>query len=90
MPFLPLDAAFAINMPGGMEWLVVLVIALLLFGKRLPDIMRSLGGSVREFKKGMDVDSPSAQEAPPSTPPVPGAVSRDPNPPADTPKPPDR
>ncbi len=90
MPILPLDAALAFGMPGGMEWLIVLVIALLLFGKRLPDIMRSLGGSVREFKKGMDVDSPTAQPGPTSPPPVSGAVSRDSLPPADPPQPPDR
>jgi len=89
MPFCPLQAAFAFNMPGGMEWIIILVIALLLFGKRLPDIMRSLGGSVREFKKGMDVDAPTSLPAPPSSP-VAGAVSRDPQPPTDFPKPPDR
>ena len=45
--------------PGGYEWLVILFVALLLFGSRLPSLMRSLGGSVREFKQGMDgkVDS---------------------------------
>ena len=85
MPYLPLPPAFAFSLPGGMEWIIILVIALLLFGKRLPDIMRSLGGSVREFKKGMDVDAPSSLPAPPSTP-VAGAVSRD-QPPVDPPKP---
>ena len=85
MPFVPLDAAFAFGMPGTTELIIILVIALLLFGKRLPDILRSLGGSVREFKKGMDVDAPSSLPAPPSTP-VAGAVSRD-QPPVDPPKP---
>jgi len=36
------------------ELLAVLVIALLLFGSRLPTVMRSLGKSVTEFKRGMN------------------------------------
>jgi TatA/E family protein of Tat protein translocase len=60
-------------MPGGMEWLVILLIMLLLFGRRLPEIMRGLGGSIREFKKGMDTEE-SSKITP--TPPADGAVSR--------------
>jgi sec-independent protein translocase protein TatA len=50
-------------MPGGYEWLIILFVALLVFGNRLPSLMRSLGGSVREFKRGMDspVDSGTAK-----------------------------
>ena len=33
--------------------LIVAVIALLLFGDRLPEVMRSVGRGVMEFKKGM-------------------------------------
>jgi sec-independent protein translocase protein TatA len=33
--------------------LVVMVIALLLFGNRLPSVMRSLGQGIVEFKKGL-------------------------------------
>src|SRR5262249_44715775 len=33
--------------------LVIGIIAILLFGKRLPDIARSLGKSMAEFKKGL-------------------------------------
>lgn len=42
---------------GGLSafhWLVVMVIVLLLFGNRLPSVMRSLGRGVVEFKKGME------------------------------------
>lgn len=38
---------------GGWEWIVVVFAVLLLFGaKRIPDLARSLGQSIREFKKG--------------------------------------
>ena len=41
----------------GWEWIVVLVVALLLFGKRLPEVMRAMGQGIREFKKGMSEDT---------------------------------
>lgn len=37
------------------EWWPILIIVVLLFGARkLPDLARSLGGSINEFKKGMN------------------------------------
>ena len=36
-----------------MELMVVLAIAVLLFGKRLPEVGRSLGRGIVEFKKGL-------------------------------------
>jgi sec-independent protein translocase protein TatA len=46
-----LQAVF--GMPGGYEVLVIGFVALLIFGNRLPSVMRSLGKSVTEFKKGV-------------------------------------
>jgi sec-independent protein translocase protein TatA len=40
---------------GSQELLVILVIVLVLFGaNRLPQLARSLGSSLKEFKKGID------------------------------------
>lgn len=37
---------------NGVEWLLIFVVALILFGpKKLPELGRSLGKSLREFKK---------------------------------------
>ena len=38
---------------GWPEMLVILVLALLVFGKRLPEVGRSLGKGLVEFKKGL-------------------------------------
>jgi len=46
---LPLQA----GMPGGWEWLVILVVVLILFGNRIPGLARSLGSGITEFKAGL-------------------------------------
>lgn len=48
-----LPSILAFSLPGGTEWLVILIIGLLLFGRRLPDVGRSIGQGIREFKKGL-------------------------------------
>jgi sec-independent protein translocase protein TatA len=42
-----------IGMPGPMEMMIILGIGVLLFGKRLPEVGRSLGKGIVEFKKGV-------------------------------------
>ena len=39
--------------PGPFELGVILVVALLLFGSRLPNVMRNMGRGITEFKKGI-------------------------------------
>jgi len=48
---------------GQWEWIVILVIAVLIFGRRLPDIARSIGKSITEFKKGVKESENEIQKA---------------------------
>jgi sec-independent protein translocase protein TatA len=97
MLVLPPD--FAILDIGGTEILIIMVIALLLFGsERLPGLARSMGKSIREFKKatsGLEEELRRALETPPpsSRPPVkmpfpPATQKPMPAPPAPPPPPP--
>jgi sec-independent protein translocase protein TatA len=52
-----------IGMPGPLELIVVLAILLLLFGNRLPSVMRSLGKGITEFKKGVQGVEEELEEA---------------------------
>ena len=58
----------AMWMPGPLEWAVIGVFALLIFGRRLPDVARSVGKSIVEFKRGMrdvkdDIDTQARMES---------------------------
>ena len=52
---------FAIlGMSGGTEWLVVGLAILLLFGgRKIPELMRGLGGGIKEFKNATKEDNSS-------------------------------
>ncbi|MBX3436772.1 MAG: twin-arginine translocase TatA/TatE family subunit [Planctomycetaceae bacterium] len=53
-----------IGVPGPLELVVLGLIILLLFGKRLPDLMGSLGRSIVEFKKGArELEGPEHSDA---------------------------
>lgn len=75
---------------GGGELIVVLVVALVLFGaKRIPEFAKGLGQGIKEFKKASsdvthEIHNAMNQEPPPPTPPAPRPVT----PPKQPPRPP--
>ena len=48
-----ITTTLAFGMPGWQELLILGVIGLLIFGKRLPEVGRSIGKGIVEFKKGL-------------------------------------
>jgi sec-independent protein translocase protein TatA len=63
MNLLNSNALLAFGLPGGWEWIILLVIGLLLFGRRLPEVGRSIGQGIKEFKKGLkDVEEDVKRE----------------------------
>jgi sec-independent protein translocase protein TatA len=55
-------------MPGGPEWIIILVVVLVLFGgSQLPKLAKNLGKAQKEFKDGMaDADKPADTGSTPS------------------------
>jgi sec-independent protein translocase protein TatA len=55
--------ALIAGLPGGMEWVILLVVALLLFGgSRLAGMGKGAGRAIREFKE--EVKTPTGIEGP--------------------------
>jgi len=41
-----------LGMPSGGSWIIIAIAVLLLFGgKKIPELMKGLGGGLKEFKK---------------------------------------
>jgi len=73
--YIMMNSILAFGMPGGTEWIIIGLVVLLLFGaKRLPELARGLGKSIKEFKratseveedikKAMEEDASKKQES---------------------------
>ena len=49
-----MDLLLLLGLPGGMEWVIILAIIVLLFGgNRIPQLAKGVGESIRNFKQGM-------------------------------------
>ena len=54
-------------LPGGSEWLLILLVIVILFGaKKIPELMRGLGSGIREFKNAANPneDKETKKDAP--------------------------
>ena len=50
--------------PKGFEWVVILIVALLIFGpKNLPKLGKSLGSTVKNIREGMEGDKGESKQA---------------------------
>jgi sec-independent protein translocase protein TatA len=50
-----LSSLLFLSMPGGTEWILIVLAVLVLFGgRKIPEFMRGLGKGMREFKDAKD------------------------------------
>ncbi len=62
-----LPLAFLPNLMG-QDGLVILILAFLIFGRRLPEIGKNLGKTIVEFKKGLNGGYSDEDKSPPAEP----------------------
>ncbi len=52
------------GMPGGMEWILIALVVLLLFGgKKIPELAKGLGSGIKNFKKAVKDDEEEVAKA---------------------------
>lgn len=70
------STTFLISLPGGGEWILIILVVLLLFGgKKIPELMRGVGRGIREFNDAKDhvkneIEEGMKESQVPKTPPV--------------------
>lgn len=46
---------FLFSMPGGSEWILIVIVVLLMFGgKKIPELMKGIGKGIKDFKNAKD------------------------------------
>ena len=51
------------GMPGGMEWILIALVVLLLFGgKKIPELAKGLGSGIKNFKNAVKEDEKKEEE----------------------------
>jgi len=51
------NSVFLISMPGGTEWILIILAVLILFGgRKIPELMKGIGQGMKEFKKASRVE----------------------------------
>jgi len=62
---------FLLSMPGGSEWILIVIAVLVLFGgKKIPEFMKGLGKGMREFndaKNNVKQEFENGMNEPPKT-----------------------
>ncbi|MEM6523007.1 MAG: twin-arginine translocase TatA/TatE family subunit [Bacteroidota bacterium] len=62
-----MHSLLAFAMPGGWEWIIIILVVLIFFGaKKIPELARGLGRGIREFKDATkeikkDIEESSSQ-----------------------------
>jgi sec-independent protein translocase protein TatA len=57
------------SMPGGSEWILIVLVVLLIFGgKKIPELMKGIGKGIREFKDAKETVSSEIQQGMNETP----------------------
>lgn len=52
------------GMPGGMEWVLIALVVLLLFGgKKIPELAKGLGSGIKNFKNAVKEDETEVASA---------------------------
>lgn len=57
MSLLSIKPVLLISLPGGSEWIIIILIVVLLFGaKKIPELAKGIGKGMREYKEAKGSD----------------------------------